>query len=232
MFKFSKQIAAQLKSQIINQVSPLPKSTTQFQLSPRNISKRNSRLIRRMSSSIMGLVELCRVNSYCPPQIIEILQENHEHSKDDISKLQTFLSNSQIYSDLKESNIDPQLINKILIAFIPYLKLDKFPPNMCLCSYGCTPHKVYILLEGNVRIIKPISNDFYYNGFDYFSEIMKIQHAALYENNMKLNNDLLLEKTLTTNYHIFPINKDEINLLKFIVFREMYMKYHSKIQYV
>ena len=228
MFKFSKQIAAQLKSQIINQVSPLPKSTTQFQLSPRNISKRNSRLIRRMSSSIMGLVELCRVNSYCPPQIIEILQENHEHSKDDISKLQTFLSNSQIYSDLKESNIDPQLINKILIAFIPYLKLDKFPPNMCLCSYGCTPHKVYILLEGNVRIIKPISNDFYYNGFDYFSEIMKIQHAALYENNMKLNNDLLLEKTLTTNYHIFPINKDEINLLKFIVFREMYMKYIVK----
>ena len=228
MFKFSKQIAAQLKSQIINQASSFPKNTSQFQLTPRNINKRNSRLIRRMSSSIMGLVELCKVNSYCPPQIIDILQENHEHSKDDISKLQTFLSNSQIYSDLKESNIDSQLINKILIAFIPFLKLDKFPPDMCLCSYGATPHKVYILLEGNIRIIKPISNDFYYNGFDYFCEIMKIKHATLYENNIKLNTDLLLEKTLTTNYHIFHINKDDINLLKFIVFHEMYMKYIVK----
>ena len=228
MFKFSKQIAAQLKSQIINQASPFPKTTSQFQLTPRNINKRNSRLIRRMSSSIMGLVELCKVNSYCPPQIVNILQENHEHSKDDISKLQTFLSNSQIYSDLKESNIDTQIINKILIAFIPFLKLDKIPPNMCLCSYGATPHKVYILLEGNIRIIKPISNDFYYNGFDYFCEIMKIKYATLYENNIKLNNELLLEKTLSTNYHIYPINKDEIHLLKFIVFHEMYMKHIVK----
>ena len=190
--------------------------------------KSNNRLIRRMSSSIMGLNELCKLNISTPYQIKAILQEGHQHTKDDISKLQTFLTKSQLYNDLKEENLDIQIINKLLVALIYHLKLETFDKKEKLFSYGDTPSKIYILLQGNIRTIILNSIDYYCNGFEYFSEIMKIQNNSIYESNVKLDNMVLLEQTLQINYHIYPIERNDLYIIKFIIFNERYTKYFNK----
>ena len=120
-----------------------------------------------------------------------------------------------LYQNLKKSIIEESSLNKILFALANNLEIEKLPKNKIVFKIGETGERFYIILSGKVSILRPKEIEYELTPQQYF-----IKLAFLNKN----KEFYLLNKTIAKNYHTYPIDYKEINIINDIIFRKRYQK--------
>ena len=137
--------------------------------------------------------------------IILYILSKHERTDRDIFILNSYLKLQNYFMQLfhiEEENIE---IEEILTKINKSLKCESKEAHHFLFKIGNKGFKFYIILHGNVSVLIPKTININMSEEQYIN-YLKFLYSS--------NENYLLEKTLTNNKSIYPINKDKYSGIK------------------
>ena len=169
-----------------------------------NRHQRNLRKMQKISSTI-------DMNTINIEKIYSILQKTSEKTLTEISALKfyclkmTNLVNKFLKDKLDEPSYELILSISLASAFLKTVKKDELIINI-----GQPCENFYIILKGKAALFGIKKYRIEVSGYEYF--------LLLHE--LKKNNDMnLLEKTVTENNRIFPVDYDDISIIEKIMLK-------------
>ena len=107
---------------------------------------------------------------------------------------------NKIFSRLSKSKdpVDISKLEKILYNLTMKLKYEYIEKNKIVYLHGNYPEKFYIILKGEVDIIIPNEMEVMMSEYEYYYYILRLY---------KFQEHSLLDKVLTKNYDIYPLDK-------------------------
>ena len=130
-----------------------------------------------------------------------------KRTMDDIYLIRKYLKTTQLRK-LFQNEINPKddLYNKLL-AFLSFqIKFKKIPKNEILFKIGEHTNYFYLIIEGKVDILKPISKINIISGYEYFLQLM----------NYRKNDRYLFSLCIQENKRNFEIQKKDAELIPYI----------------
>lgn len=130
-----------------------------------------------------------------------------KRTMDDLYIIRKYLKTTQIRK-LFQNEIKPKddLYNKLL-AFLSFqIKFKKIPKNEILFKIGEHTNYFYLIIEGKVDILKPMSNISIISGYEYFLQLM----------NYRKNDRYLYSLCIQENKTNFEIKKKDAELIPYI----------------
>ena len=186
----------------------------------RHRSRKEVEKIKRLNTKFSKKIDKTKSSSSV---CIRILKDDHQRTPDDASSIAYFMGNSEITQILKNMNIDDTSIEKIIMNWTIFMFLSTFHQSEKIVSFGKDADKVFILLQGEIKVISPVPVNKNLSGYQYFEELSKLIKNA--EKDEKYNE--LLTKTVFMNNYIYYIDMKDLNRLKFVIFKFLYDKYYS-----
>ena len=169
-----------------------------------NRQQRNLNKLKNMPSPI----DINKINS---EKIIQILKKNSEKNMAEISALKYFcLNKTNLVSKFVEDKLDEASYDLIISLSLSSSSLKIFKKDSLIINIGDPSDYLYIILKGKAALFGIKKFHIEVTGYEYFTLL----------NNLKKNNDFfLIEKTVTENNRIFPIEVDDINYLDKILLK-------------
>lgn len=189
-------------------------------ISIRHRSRREEEKIKRLNTKFSKKIDKTKSSSSI---CIRILKDDHQLTPDDASSIAHFMGNSEITQILKNMNIDEANIEKIMMNWTIFLFLSTFHQSEKIVSFGEDPDKVFILLQGEIKVISPVPVTKNLSGYQYFEELSKLIKNA--EDDEKYNE--LLAKTVFMNNYIYYIDMKDLRRIKFMIFKFFYDKFYT-----
>lgn len=130
-----------------------------------------------------------------------------KRTMDDIYLIRKYLKTTQIRR-LFQNEIKPKddLYNKLLAFLAFQIKFRKIPKNEILFKIGEHTNYFYLIIEGKVDILKPMSNINIISGYEYFLQLM----------NYRKNDRYLFSLCIQENKKNFEIKKKDAELIPYI----------------
>ena len=125
----------------------------------------------------------------------------------DLSTMKKYLNITQLFKYFKNENFLPESIEKMLILCGVEMKYQKYFKDDTIFKIGEQPKYFYLILSGEVSILKPIPYTQKMSGFEYFSHLMMLKRKG---------EDYIFNKTIQANRRIFNILYDDIPKIHYI----------------
>ena len=169
-----------------------------------NRHQRNIKKLQKITSSI-------DINTINIERIIQILKKTSEKNLAEISALKYYcLNKTNLLSKFNEDKLDEPSYDLIISLSLATSSLKIFKKNSLLINIGEPNDYLYIILKGKAALFGIQKFHIEVSGYEYF----------LLLNELKKNNDMyLLEKTVTENNRIYPIENEDIPYLEKIMLK-------------
>ena len=169
-----------------------------------NRHQRNIKKLQKITSSI-------DINTINIERIIQILKKTSEKNLAEISALKYYcLNKTNLLSKFNEDKLDEASYDLIISLSLATSSLKIFKKNSLLINIGEPNDYLYIILKGKAALFGIQKFHIEVSGYEYF----------LLLNELKKNNDMyLLEKTVTENNRIYPIENEDIPYLEKIMLK-------------
>ena len=169
-----------------------------------NRHQRNIKKLQKISSSI-------DINTINIEKIIQILQKTSEKNLAEISALKYYcLNKTNLLSKFNEDKLDEASYDLIISLSLGTSSLKIVNKDSILINIGEPNDYLYIILKGKAALFGIQKFHIEVSGYEYF----------LLLNELKKNNDMyLLEKTVTENNRIYPIEIEDIPYLEKIMLK-------------
>ena len=156
--------------------------------------------------------------------VISNILLKEERTLPELFIIKTYLSQLKKFMDILNPNESQISIDAILLKISRELQLEKFQENTFLMKIGEKGKNFYVTLSGSVIILIPKEFEITMNREEY------INHLKLLYNN---NESYLMNKIISANKSIFPIDKEEYEISDSNYEMNNYSidKYLSKINY-
>ena len=126
----------------------------------------------------------------------------------DILTIRKYLKTTQLEKLFKgELNRKGELYNKLLLFLSLEMKYIKYEKDETIFNIGDKPDFFYLIIEGHVEILKPMSTVHYISGFEYFSNLMELK---------KNNETYLYNLSIRENKKNFSIRSKDSEILPYI----------------
>lgn len=207
-----------------------PRSRSKLMLSLEKLKRKQTmKLLRNASSIIETKLDY---SQFTYENCINILKEHHALSAEEAKVVSYFLSRSETTSFLKKKyQLDQENIDKLYATWTGFLFLKEYDENNQIISIEEEAQKVFVLLSGEVEVLYPKKAICPMNAYEYFSHIVKLLNEVNDETfNIEKRNRmrLVLDLTLKENFSFFPIEKESIRKIQFIVFDMFYRRMGNK----
>ena len=143
-------------------------------------------------------------------KIIQIL-EKPEKSMSDISALKYYcLNKSNLISKFTEDKLDETSYELILSLSLPSSSIKTFKKNKIIINIGEPNDYLHIIVKGRASLLGIKKFHIEVTGYEYFLLIR----------DLKKNHDThLIEKMVTENYRVFPVDYEDITFLEKIMLK-------------
>ena len=169
-----------------------------------NRHQRNIKKLKKISSSI-------DINSINVEKVIQILQKNTEKNIAEISALKYYcLNKTNLITKFNEDKLDEASYDLILSLSLPSSSLKIVNANDIVINIGDPCENLYIILKGKAAI---------FGIKKYHIEVSPYEYFLLLINLKKNNDNYLLEKTVTENNRIYPVDYDDTSFLEKIMLK-------------
>ena len=177
-----------------------------------NRHQRNIKKLKKISSSI-------DINEINIDKIIQILQKTSEKSLSEISALKYYILNkTNLAYKFTEDKLDEASYDLIISLSLSSSSLKTFKRDNLIINIGEPSDNLYIILKGKAALFGIKKYHLDVSPYEYF----------LLLNELKKNNDVyLLEKTVTENNRIYPIDYEDVSILSKILLK-IYLSKKSK----
>ena len=177
-----------------------------------NRHQRNIKKLKKISSSI-------DINEINIDKIIQILQKTSERSLSEISALKYYILNkTNLVYKFTEDKLDEASYDLIISLSLSSSSLKTFKRDNLIINIGEPSDNLYIILKGKAALFGIKKYHLDVSPYEYF----------LLLNELKKNNDVyLLEKTVTENNRIYPIDYEDVSILSKILLK-IYLSKKSK----
>ena len=126
----------------------------------------------------------------------------------DILMIRKYLKTTHLEKLFKgELNRKGELFNKLLVFLSLEMKYKKYKKDETIFNIGDKPNFFYLIIEGHIDILKPMSTICYISGFEYFSNLMELK---------KNNETYLYNLSIKENRKNFSIRSRDSKLLPYI----------------
>ena len=175
-----------------------------------------NKLQKKISFKIEIINEIALINS--------LLKEPKERNMEDINLISFFISGNSLIEDFLGNKRNQNDIEKLIYEISFRVKYKYIPKNKIIFSIGDPPDNFYMIIKGNVEILKPKKYTKKLNGFEYFQILM---------NYYKNEEFYILNKVIELNYNIFEIKKDDLTKIKlFFVKLELDEYFYSSFEII
>ena len=156
--------------------------------------------------------------------IISNILLKEERNIPEIFIIKTYLSQLKKFMEIINTNDSGISIDSVLTRVSEELQLQKVEENTFLMKIGEKGNNFYVTLSGSVIILIPKEFEVSMNREDY------LNHLKLLYNN---NENYLMKKILYSNKNIFPVEKDEYEIIdsNYELVNYPIEKYLSRINY-
>ena len=157
-------------------------------------------------------------------KIISNILVKEERNIPEIFIIKTYLSQLKKFMEIINTNDSGISIDSVLTRVSEELQLQKVEENTFLMKIGEKGNNFYVTLSGSVIILIPKEFEVSMNREDY------LNHLKLLYNN---NENYLMKKILYSNKNIFPVEKDEYEIIdsNYELVNYPIEKYLSRINY-
>jgi CRP-like cAMP-binding protein len=157
-------------------------------------------------------------------KIISNILVKEERNIPEIFIIKTYLSQLKKFMEIINTNDSGISIDSVLTRVSEELQLQKVEENTFLMKIGEKGNNFYVTLSGSVIILMPKEFEVSMNREDY------LNHLKLLYNN---NENYLMKKILYSNKNIFPVEKDEYEIIdsNYELVNYPIEKYLSRINY-
>lgn len=125
----------------------------------------------------------------------------------DLSTIKNYLALTNLSDYFQHEKLLPESLNKMLVLCGVEMRLSKHVKGETIFKIGEKPQFFYLILKGEVSILKPFPYKKFLNGFEYFSHLMMLKN----------NGDVFLfTQTIQANKKLFPILNEDISKIHFI----------------
>lgn len=125
----------------------------------------------------------------------------------DLSTIKKYLALTNLADYFKNEKFLPESLNKMLVLCGVEMRLSKHIKGETIFKIGEKPRFFYLILKGEVSIIKPFPYKNNVTGFEYFSHLMALKNNG---------DDFLFSQTIQENKKLFPILNEDISKIQFI----------------
>ena len=146
-----------------------------------------------------------KVNIKEAKQIFNKLPE--ERTFEDLSKLIKYLSNTKFCRNFLKENLTNESVDKMLVFCGAEMKMKEYPENTIVFKIGDNPDNFYLILTGEIEILKPVKYQKIMNGYEYFYHLMQLR---------KKEETYMYNLTISENQNSFPIKVPDINNIHWI----------------
>ena len=144
-------------------------------------------------------------------EVIDSLCLNpHQRNIEDLHKIAFFISGSSLINGLLNTQKKQKDLEKLIYEMSFRIKHKYVPSNTILFRLGDIPDNFYIIIQGEVEILKPQKYLEKMNGFEYFKILIKYQNEEEF---------YLLNEIIELNYHLFGIYKHDIPIIKYFLLK-------------
>ena len=143
--------------------------------------------------------------------IIEIHQifnkPPEERTFKDLTKLIKYLISTNYFIHFLKDKLNQESIDKMLVFCSTEMKIKNCSPKTELFKIGDIPDNFYLIFNGKIEILKPVLNQQYMNGYNYFYHLMHLR---------KNKETYIYNLTISENQNAFPIKPTNINNIHWI----------------
>ena len=157
-------------------------------------------------------------------EIIRCLQlQSSERNIESLLKIAYFLSDCSLTDVLidtahKRTSDLAKLIYEISLR----VKYKFVPKNTTLFRIGDIADNFYIIVKGKIEILRPTKYEDEITAYEYFKILIDLQNR---------NENYVLNELIMRNNEIFPINRDDLPIFKFIIFKVLLYDYYHYHKY-
>ena len=125
----------------------------------------------------------------------------------DLTKLIKYLIGTNYFIHFLKDKLNQESIDKMLVFCSIEMKIKNYSSKTELFEIGDIPDNFYLIFNGKIEILKPVLNQQYMNGYNYFYHLMYLRkNKEIYIYNL----------TISENQSAFPIKPSNINNIHWI----------------
>lgn len=155
----------------------------------------NQKLRKNLNNIIKEIYNLGKLTELPSELYIKALKvEPKDRSMRDLQYIKYFLDHSKLADKFKLDNFKKESLDQIFTQCAAQLKYFHLEKDKILFRIGDEPDNFYLIINGRIGILKPISNHKEMTGLEYFYYIYQLK---------KQNEIYILKKTIEKNNSIF-----------------------------
>ena len=190
---------------------------------PKGKIKRNSVFNQKLKRNLNNIIhDIANLGTFGELPIDNYLSAIKISPKDrktkDLAIIKNFLENSELAQKFKSDNFNKESLDQILTLCSAQLKYFHLEKDKILFRIGDEPDNFYLIINGRIGILKPISNHKEMTGLEYFYYIYQLK---------KQNEIYILKKTIEKNNSIFKFEYQDIDIINTIVMKILIEDYFS-----
>lgn len=125
----------------------------------------------------------------------------------DILKIKEYMDRSKLGINFKEEFSDINIAEKLIFFCSMEMKYQKFKKNEAITKVGDPPDSFFFIINGKVKIIKPVPKIELLTGFQYFKYLMNLK---------KQKENYIFMQCLRKNKTTYHIESNEGDIIKYI----------------
>ena len=190
---------------------------------PKERIKRNSLLNQKIKKNLNNIIK--QIENYEKLDNLQI--EDYikamkippiDRKTKELAYIKHFLENSALAQKFKGDNFNKESLDQILTSCAAQLKYFHLEKDKILFKIGEEPDNFYLIINGKIGILKPVSYHSEMTGLEYFFHIEELK---------KKKEIYILKQTLEKNKTVFRYDYNDINIVNTVVMKILIEDYFS-----